>query len=199
MRRLLALPLLAACCAPLLAGCGNTIQNQPMSNSTLEQLVAVEGYPVYWLGGSFEGMELTSVSEDPGGAYTLQYGDCVGGGPSTCRTPVEVISSPNNAFLPSTGVGTSPVSIRGVKGVLAQHGAVIELRTGPIVLDVRALRRPLAFAAAAAIVPINEPGRPGERLPAALPDTGFGERAIESQYPKALHLLPPIPASAPRP
>lgn len=199
MRRPVALALLAACWASLLAGCGDTIQDVPASNATLEQLVAVEGFPIYWLGSSFEGMPLTSIAEDPGGAYTLQYGDCIGGGPSTCRTPLEVISSPNNAFLPSAGVNTSSTTIRGAHGILAQHGAVVELRTGPIVLDIRAVKRPLASAAAAAVVPINAPGRPGEQLPAALPDTGFAERVMQDQRPKSVRVLPPIPANAPTP
>lgn len=199
MRRRLALATITACCAALLSGCGDTIQDQPISNTTLEQLVAVEGFPVYWLGTRFRGMKLTSIAEDPGGAYTLQYGDCVGGGPTTCRTPIEVISSPDNAFLPSAGVRTSKTTIRGAHGILAQHGAVVELRTGPIVLDVRALKRPLALAAVNAIVPINAPGGPGQPLPAAVPDTGFGEHAMESQRPGTVRLLPPIPANAPTP
>jgi len=197
MRRLLALALIA--CAPLLAACGDTIQDQPISNTALEQLVTVEGFPVYWLGASFEGLKLTSIAEDPGGAYTLQYGDCIGGGPTTCRTPVEIISSPDNAFLPSAGTGTSKMTIRGVSGVLAQHGAVIELRTGPIVVDIRAIKRPLALAAANAIVAINAPGQPSQTLPAALPDTGYGNRVMEAQRPKAVRLLPPIPSNAPTP
>ena len=38
-------------------------------------------------------------------------------------------------------------------------------------------------AAARQIVAINRPGSPGERLPAPLPDTGFGSTPLPSQGP----------------
>jgi hypothetical protein len=168
-------------CAGLPAGCGNTLQDERLSASTLEPLVLAEGFPVFWLGTSFHGMPLSAAGADPSGAYEVQYGACSTGGPETCISPLAVISSPNNSFLPGASAATGMASIRGVRALIAQHGKTIELATGPAVVDIRATSSALALAAAREMAPVNEPGSPGARLSKALPNTGFSEHPTEEQ------------------
>jgi hypothetical protein len=172
---------LALLCAGLLAGCGNTLQNEPLSASTLEPLVLAEGFPVFWVGASFHGMPLSVVNADPSGAYEVQYGACATGGPETCISPLAVISSPDNSFLPGAGAATGVTSIRGVRALIAQRGKTIELATGAAVVDIQASSPALALAAAHEMAPVNRLGSPGASLPAALPETGFPEHPTEEQ------------------
>lgn len=193
---LAALALLAL--STVIAACGNTIQAQPISDNTLQQLVSFEKFPVYWLGASFHALQLASFGTDPGGAYTIQYGNCTVESASNCVSPLELISSPDNAFLPSAGIETTPTQVRGVSALAAQGGEVIELRTGPIVIDVRANSARLARAAAQEMVPVNEVGQPRGRLPSALRNTGYNRRVMEQQRPSTVKLLPPLPPKASR-
>lgn len=172
--------MLGISCALGPAGCGNTLQSQPLTSATLEPLVMAEHLPVYWLGARFHGMALTAASGDPSGAYSVQYGGCSTGGPETCVPPLQVISSPDNSFLPGDGDG-SKIVIRGVAGTLLGGGRVIEIATGGAVIDVRAANPTLALAAARKMAPINELGRPGSALPKPLPNTGFAQQPTEGQ------------------
>lgn len=181
---------LAAACACLLAGCGGATRYKTLNAGTLEPLVTVERYPVFWLGGRFRGLPLTEVSADPSGAYEVQYGACTSGGPETCISPVAVVSEPDNSFLPGADASSSAASIRGVRAVLAQDGKVIEIPTGPVVVDIRAASSALALAAARQMVPINELGSPEGRLPAAQPNTGFADRPTEAQRPQTVEGMP---------
>jgi hypothetical protein len=186
--RLAVLPL-AAICAAALAGCAGTLQDQPIPHNLLESLI-VAPTPVYWLGGSFQGLAVTEASHDPSGAYSVQYGDCLRGGQATCVPSLRVVSSPDNSFLPgapSSGRVSSPV--RGVPAVLAHGGSTIVLPTGGVVVDVYAKDARLAAAAARALVPINSVGAPEAPLPAPRPDTGFGETPLPSQIPSRLRPL----------
>lgn len=176
----------ALLCAGLLAGCGNTIQNPEMSASTLEPLVEAEHYPVFWVGTSFQRLPLTVVSTDPSGAYSLQYGTCTTGGPETCISPLQIITNPDNSFLPGTTKSTATVSVRGVSAMLLQHGRVLEIATGPAVVDIRAASRALALAAAQQMAPMNELGTPGAPLAKAQPSTGFAQRPMEGQRPSTV-------------
>jgi hypothetical protein len=186
LRRLLPLGL---ACSWLLASCGNTLQSQPLTSTALEPLETAEHYPVYWLGARFDGMALSSVSSDPSGAFVLQYGNCGRGGPETCVAPLQLVSSPDNSFLPGDASDAVSLRIRGVPGVRLQGGEVIEIATGPAVVDVRAANPRLALLAARQMVPINELGRPGEALPRAQPNTGFGQQPMEGQRMKLLQGL----------
>jgi hypothetical protein len=171
-------------CALGTASCGNTLQSQPLSGATLEPLVMAEHLPVYWLGARFHGMALTAASSDLSGAYSVQYGGCRTGGPETCVPPLQVISSPDNSFLPGEGGGDgggSKTAIRGVSGTLLDGGRVVEIATGGAVVDVRAVSPALALAAAGQMVPINELERPGSALPKPLPNTGFAQQPTEAQ------------------
>ena len=158
--------LIAVLCALGLGACGNTIQDQPIPHNELESLLLAP-YPVYWLGGTFHGLQITEASRDPSGSFTVQYGDCLEGGQSVCVTPLKIVTSPDNSFVPGEGSTTSrtSASLRGVGGFLAERGKAISIPTGPVVLDIYAHTPALARAAAAMAVPINYPGAPGGGWP----------------------------------
>jgi hypothetical protein len=179
-----------SCCALTLAlgGCGDTLQDQPIAHNTLEKLL-VAPYPVYWAGRSFQGLAITEATHDPGGAFSVQYGDCVEGGQSTCVPALRVVSSPDNSFVPGGSTPHHGALVRGVGSFVAQHGRTIEIPTGGIVVSVYADSARLAAAAAQTVVPINEAGVPGAPLPARLRDTGFGSTPLPSQEPSPLRAL----------
>jgi hypothetical protein len=172
-------------CALTLGACGDTLQGQPISHKTLESLIMAP-YPVYWLGGSFQGMAITEASHDPGGGFAVQYGNCASGGQNTCISRLRVVTSPDNSFV---ALGSQPrraVRLRGIAGVAAQANQTIELPTAGVVVGIYANSAALARAAAATAVPINFAGAPEAALPRPLPDTGFGERPLPGQTPTPL-------------
>ncbi len=173
---------LAALCALACAGCGNTVQDQPIPHNILESLI-VAPVPVYWLGGSFQGLAVTEATHDPGGAYTVQYGDCLEGGQASCVPPLRVVTSPDNSFLPGGSTPQRTADLRGARAVVADGGKAIEIATGGVVVGIYAKDPSLAAAAARTAVPINQAGAPEAALPARLPDTGFAETPLPSQVP----------------
>ena len=178
-----------AALAASLGGCGNTLQDQPVPHNTLEALLLAP-YPVYWLGGRFHGLAITAAGGDPGGGFTIQYGNCLEGGQSTCVPPLKIVTSPDNSFVPGQ---TSPAShaalVRGVRATVAEGGSTIAMATGPVVVSVFAHTPALARAAAETAVAVNYPGYPGEPLAAALANTGFDDRPLPSQTPAPLRPL----------
>lgn len=195
-RRLTAIALLGAILASTLAlaGCGDTLQDKPVANLELEALLEVQRYPVYWLGSRFDGLQLASAAADPSGAYALQYGNCFVGGQQACLTPLEVITTPETSHLFGEDmVGAEKTSIRGARTLIVQHGQVLAVATGRVVVEVRARKRKLALAAAGEMTPINQLGEPGQTLPAVIPISGSERNALPEQRPHPLALLPPIP------
>jgi hypothetical protein len=178
---------LIALCPLALTACSDTLQDKPVPHNELESLM-MQPYPVYWLGGSFHGYRITEASQDPGGAATIQYGDCVEGGQSTCVTPVRVVTSPDNSFIPFGHARHSTASLRGVPAVVAERGKAVLFATGPVIVAIYAVHPSLAAAASKAVVPINTPCSPGDPLPIRAPDTGFTRRPLPTQVPS-----PPLP------
>ena len=121
----------------------------------------------------------------------VQYGDCVEGGQSTCVTPVEIVTSPDNSFIPGEGPAAAlrTTTLRGLPGHLAEQGKAVSIATGPVVLSVFAHTRALARAAVQTAVPINFPGSPASPLPERLPNTGYNSRPLPSQIPNQLRPL----------
>jgi hypothetical protein len=179
--RLVSVAALAAGTAGV-SGCANTLQDQPVAPSILEPLVT-QRFPVYWLGGSFAGLSITRVGRDPSGAYEIQYGNCTAGGESTCVAPLQLVTSPDNSFLPGGGAPRQSVRLRGVRALVTEGGEALTVATGPVVVDLYADSPALATRAAAAMVAIDAPGAPGAPLPQPLPDTGYGARPLPSQQP----------------
>ncbi len=184
-----ALAALAAACALGLSACANTLQNEPLEPSFLESLVLESEFPVYWLGSNFHGLPLIAVKHDPAGADELQYGNCTQGGENVCVTPLELVTSPDNSFLPVGELPRRTIALRGVRAVALQKGRTIVMRTGRVVVDIYANSRALARAAAQAMVTINTPQQPGARLARALPDTGFAEKPLLNQQPPVAPLV----------
>jgi hypothetical protein len=175
-------------CALTLGACGDTLQDQPISHKTLESLLLAP-YPVYWLGGAFQGMAITEASHDPSGAFTIQYGDCTSGGQNTCVPRLRVVTSPDNSFIPIGSQLHHTIRIRSVVGVAIQRDETIELPTAGVVVSIYANNPRLASAAAEMIVPINDGGTPGGPLPSSLHNTGFAERPLPDQTPAPLRSL----------
>lgn len=177
---------LAVLCGLALGACGDTLQDQPIGPAALETVLVKSHFPVYWLGLKFRGMEITSVTIDPGEAVTIRYGDCVLGGQYTCVTPITIVSSPDNSFVPGRNLASKSLAVRGATAIVAQRGATLAIPTGGMVASVYARNPTLAREAATAMAPLNEVGEPGAPLPAALPDTGFDRAPLPSEVPPGL-------------
>jgi hypothetical protein len=178
-------------CAVTLGSCGDTIQDQPISPTALENVIVKSHYPVYWLGLRFRGMQITNVTIDPGGAVTIRYGDCVLGGQYTCVTPMAIVSSPDNSFIPGAAVANGSLPVRGVRASVATGGATLAIPTGGIVVSVYAQDPSLARAGAATMVPVNETGLPGGPLPTAIADTGIDRMPLPSEVPAGVSVPRP--------
>jgi hypothetical protein len=196
--RIVAAGALTCLCALIWTSCGNTLQDQPIARSWLEALEIVHGYPVYWLGGTFERLSITAVEHDPGGAYAIRYGDCTVGGQMTCVTPLLIVTSPDNSFVPGGAAPGHDVAVRGIRGRRLQEGRTILLATGGVVVDVYAQTPALARAAVETMVPINEPAAPGDPLPAPLPTTPMAREPLAGQTPPSTPTLSLLEAARPR-
>jgi hypothetical protein len=177
--------------AGALSACDSTLQSTAIPHNLLEYMVE-SPYPVFWLGATFEGMPVGEANHDPSDAWSVSYGNCVEGGEGSCVPPLELVTSPDNSFLPGAGGAGSnrTTRIRGVPAVLSRGGKTIALATAGVVLDIYATSARVAAAAARAAVAINQPAASGAPLAPALPDTGFGETPLPAQVPSPLRKLP---------
>ncbi|HEY5287768.1 MAG TPA: hypothetical protein VIJ50_11745 [Solirubrobacteraceae bacterium] len=182
MRRAVAI-VLGSACVLALGSCGNTLQDQPIGPQPLESVLVKSRFPVYWLGLSFHGMQITGVAIDPSEAVTIRYGDCVLGGQYTCVTPVSIVTSPDNSFVPGGAAARQTVSLRGVSTRSSQGGSTLAVATGNVVVSVFGEHPKLAKEAAETMAPLNTTGLPLAPLPAALPDSGFTRAPLAIQVP----------------
>lgn len=183
-----ALCALALLCPLALAACGNAAEPERVSHSTLEDML-VNPFPVYWLGGSFHGLTISEVFHDPSGAYSVQYGTCLQGGQGTCTTPLRIVTSGDNSFLPGGEAASRTTEIRGVQARVAQRGTTVIIPAGDVVVDIYARDPSLARAAALTAVPVNEPGALGAPYPTPRPDSGYGSTPLPTQEPVPLRPL----------
>jgi hypothetical protein len=168
-------------CALVVAGCGSTLEDQPLAPSNLESLIAIREYPVYWLGKRFAGLSVSEASRDRSGAYTVQYGNCIKGGQYACESPLSIVTSPENDFVAAGSSGVRVRPIRGVSSFASEAGRAVEVPTGQVVVSIRAENAALAGAAALAIVPINVVGVPAAPLPKVLPTSSFATQPLPTQ------------------
>jgi hypothetical protein len=189
-KRLLAAAALVLCVMAL-GSCGNTLQDKPIGQAPLEAVIVKSHYLVYWLGLRFRGMQITSVTIDPGGASTIRYGDCIVGGQYTCVAPITIVSSPDNSFVPGAVGAGRTLAVRGATARVAKAGATLTIPTGGVVVSVYARTASLARASAATMAPMNEVGLPGSLLPPALADTGIEKVPLPSEVPAGVSIPRP--------
>jgi hypothetical protein len=172
-----------------LAGCANTLQNQPLHDRDLESAAVNTNFPIYWLGRAFEGYSVSSVTQDNNGGFGVAYGDCVIGGQAVCVTPLLIVTSPDNSFVPGAGP-THPVTIRGRRATVSQDGTTMAIPTGAVVVSVFARSPAVALAAARSLLPINESGAPlSGPLPAPGRNSGYARTPLGGPTP--LFIVPP--------
>ncbi len=181
-RALLVVCALAAC-ALALCCCGDTLQDQPIGAKPLESVLVQSRFPVYWAGLRFAGMPISGVSIDPSEAVSIRYGDCVTGGQYVCVTPLSIVTSPDNSFIPGGASARPAPRTRGVAISSSRGGRTLALATGRVVVSVYGGTARLAREALATIAPLNETGQPLAALPAALPNTGFDRVPLPGQVP----------------
>jgi hypothetical protein len=188
--RALLVVVVAGACALGVSACGDTLQDKPIPHNELESL-ELSPFPVYWLGRRFAGLQITEAGRDPSNSFTVQYGNCLEGGQSTCVPPLKIVTSPNNSFVPGEGPDTerTTIDLRGLTGYVTERGRAISLATGEVVVSIFAHTPRLARVAAETAVPINYPGTPAAPLPQRLPNTGFGARPLPSQIPNQIRPL----------
>lgn len=179
----LAVAVVLLACALAFSCCGDTLQDQPIGPAPLESVIVSSRFPVYWLGQRFDGMRITGVLIDPGGAVTLRYGDCLIGGQFTCVTPLTLVTSPDNSFVPGAYEVGRDLRVRDAEALATQQGRAISIRTGTVIVSVRANGPALALRAARLMAPVNKVGLPLQPLPAAAPNTGFDQLPLPSQLP----------------
>jgi hypothetical protein len=179
--RLAVLSLLAGCSVAL-GACGDTIQSKPIPHNILEGLIT-SPFPVYWAGGSFGRLPMTDATHDPSGSYSVQYGNCLQGGQGVCVSPLRIVTTPDNSFVPGGPAQPETTLVRGVPVVVANAGRTIVIPTGEVVVVIYASSPAVAAAAAQTVVPINAPGSPRAPLAARQPDSGFAEQPLPSQVP----------------
>ena len=68
-----------------MAGCGDTIQTPPVTDRSLLAAAGEHLSRSTGSGRAFEGMPVTGVTRDDGGAFTINYGSCRQGGQYTAR------------------------------------------------------------------------------------------------------------------
>ncbi len=175
--------LVALLCALALGSCGDTLQDQPIGPKPLESVLIKSRFPVYWVGLKFHGLQITGVAVDPSEAVTIRYGDCVLGGQYTCVTPISIVTSPDNSFVPGGAAATRAPPLRGASVSVAQGGDTLALPTGAVVVSVYADHPALARAAVTMMAPVNRVGMPLAPLPPATSDTGFARVPLPGQVP----------------
>jgi hypothetical protein len=149
-----------------LAGCGPVTGG--VSHAALQRVQTVRGWQVYWVGTRFRGHPLRGITHDPGGAYEMQYGNCltpVAG----CPAPLQIVSTPDPTFVPGSTLPATPTTtIRGVPAYIASGGLMIHVQTGDEAVTVTALRAADALAAVQAMYALNN-GASAVRGPLPVP------------------------------
>ena len=157
-------------------GCGDEERRAPRGPVELAQLRRFDGFPLYWLGRSFDGLPLTYAEDvksqlaapsSPGVA--IEYGDCtLPEGEGGCVAPLSItIHCAERVERYDTK--TRRVRIRGVPGrVVGPDG--LELYTGPVIVSIGG-DGGRARAVAEALRPLNARASARRRLPPPTFDT----------------------------
>ncbi len=130
------------------------------SNMSVEEARAFSEFPLYWLGQTYEGLELTTL-RGVKNVVTFMYGKCVIKGDGGCAQPFQVIIRPLCLSRPGT---KNPMVHAGelfsLRGALAQEytDGHLELGIGSVSVTLFGPDRELMKAMAQDLRPVAGPG-----------------------------------------
>ena len=131
------------------------------SNMSVEEARAFSEFPLYWLGETYEGLELTTLLGGKNN-FTFLYGKCVTRGDGGCPQPFQVIVRPLCLSRPGT---KAPMVHAGelftLRGALAQEytDGHLELGIGSVSVTLFGPDRELMKAMAQNLRPVAGPGQ----------------------------------------
>jgi hypothetical protein len=169
----------------------------PAGNFDLERASKFEGFPLYFVGESFDGHPLAAVlrradTADPempvrANFVSFIYGDCLPTGGSGCAPPLEVQVWPAcernpSAYdwTPAEAAAVEHLTIRGVPADVYQDGRSLEVSTGLSTVVIFGRDRRMVFEAAEDLEGVNLRLGPGAALPQPAP--GAREGHIPCSY-----------------
>lgn len=183
--------LLCGAAAISLSSCG-THPPPPLSEHDIGIARRFNVYDIYWVGRWFQGVPLTAADfrreYNPQVGLGVYYGNCEAKGSllgsGTCTLPLEIRTV---CYVQHRNDGLGPrrnTHIRGVPGVIFNHGKSIELYTAHVLIDVYGDTAPRALAAAQRLFPLNGP-LADRRFTPTLPPPAYA--------PDSVHKLKPMP------
>lgn len=107
------------------------------SAADLRELRAFAGYPVYWLGTRYAGLDVTGVRrfEGKSAQYAVLYGDAHEvKSEETTESPLTVITYPAKTAPAFDSPGEVRCSVRGVPGVGCRGAEELAVHTGDVVV-----------------------------------------------------------------
>jgi hypothetical protein len=165
--------------AAALAGCTYTEDRDGLFS--LEEARELPGSPPYFVGQSFEGLQLNRIL-GPYQPITFIYGEC-GSPPTedgTCPSPLHILVYPLKGMVPDA---SSPrpcrkVTVRGVEGAFfgktIGRDLTLELYVGDRAVTIAADSTARALRAAAALRPVDADGASAGDLPLPTQDVTAG-------------------------
>ena len=142
------------------------------SNMSVEEARAFSEFPLYWLGETYEGLELTTLRRVkygpeiglgfPQHKVTFLYGKCVTKGDGGCLQPFQVIVQPLCLSRPGTkDPGVHAGELFSLRGALAQEytDGHLELGIGSVSVTLFGPSRELMKAMAQNLRPVAGPGQ----------------------------------------
>jgi hypothetical protein len=143
----------------------------------------VDGFPVYYLGESFEGLALTEAPPPGSGLASFVYGSCEPTEEMGCAPPLEVQVWPactrnpsSHELAPGMPMPRREDTIRGVPAAFYEDGFRLELSTGSVTVVIFGEQDQIVRAAQA-LRTLDSAPAPGEDLPPPVPGAVEGKLA----------------------
>lgn len=142
-------------------------------NSSVPEARSIEGFGVYFAGGSIAGLPLSAVERrtDEVRYVSFLYGDCQADDHLGCVLPLEIQVWPSclrSLALYDSGDPFSPrperTRARGAPAGILDEGRQLEIQTGNSTIVIFGETRGLVNRAAAALRGVNNSDRPGDPL-----------------------------------
>jgi hypothetical protein len=150
--------------------------------TTVDDMREFEGFPVYWLGESFQGLPVVAVQridypgafpgkpyDDPRNEVAFLYGDCtIAPGESSCPVPLSIATRPYCEVPPEVVAQVRTGSLEEIRGAMVQRmgGSQVQVWTSNVSISINTTEEGLLDEAIQNLVQLNgdKPSSPEEAL-----------------------------------